>query len=135
MISAENRKLIEAIKAPTEYEELISTIIDSWRDYRTRKGYFQLSFKPVANDKYFCAYVQGAAPRGEGAAIIGFENKHEGLCLVFHQVVVDLKHLTKQTDEDIQNGWRRIHIDKQFTDDEVQHICKLSNQCIDKAFA
>lgn len=76
----------------------------------------------------------GCRSKGAGAAIIGFENRGEGLCLIFHEVVVDLKGLTVQTDEDKDKRRRRIHIDRVFTDAEIQHICKLCYQCFDKVF-
>ena len=134
MIPIENRKLIDAIQVPEEHAELISAIVGKCREYGSQKGYSPISWKAVPNNKYFCAYKQGAAARGEGAAIIGFENRGEGLCLIFHHVVVDLKGLTVQTSIDKDNRWRRIRIDRPFSDEEIQYACKLSYQCFDKVF-
>jgi hypothetical protein len=134
MIPIENRKLVDGIEAPEEHAELLSTINESCRDYGKAKGYLPIAFKPVPRNKYFCAYKQGAATRGEGSAIIGFENRGEGLCLVYHHVVVDLKGLTVQTPTDEEDRWRRIRIDSAFTEEEVRYLCKLAYQCFDKAF-
>ena len=135
MIPMENMKLIESIGAPQEHAEFIFTVMDAGRQYAKRKGYAPMPFRSVPQRQYFCAYKQGASPRGEGLAIFGFENKGEGLCLVFHHVVVDLKGLTIQTPTDVKNRWRRIRIDRLFSPDEIDSICKLACQCIDKAFA
>lgn len=133
MISVENRRLIEAIKAPEEHAELISTVVEAWKQYAKQKGYYPFKIgEPVG--KYFCAYKQGAAPKGQGGAIVGFENFGEGLCLIFHHVVFDSKGLTVQTSTDKENRRRRIRIDRAFDADDIQHICKLSFQCIDKVF-
>ncbi len=135
MISPENLKLIESIGAPQEHAEFISTVMDAGRQYAKRKGYAPMPFRPVTQSKYFCAYKQGGASRGEGLAVFGFENRGEGLCLVFHHVVVDLKRLTMQTDTDVKNRRRRIRVDRSFSDEEIESICKMACQCIDKAFA
>lgn len=72
----ENRKLIDAIQAPEEHAELISTIIEGCRGYGRQKGYSPIMWNPVADSKYFCAYKQGAAARGReqqssGLRIVG----------------------------------------------------------------
>ena len=134
MISNENQKLIDALQTPVKYHELISEIVDNCRLYGKEKGYSPLSWKPVPNNKYFCAYKQGASGRGEGAAIIGFENRGEGLCLIFHHVVFDSKGLSVQTPSDLENRWRRVKLERPFSEDEEKYLCKLAFQCFDRVF-
>jgi len=134
MVSIENRKLIDAIEAPEEHAEFVSRVIDNCRSYCKEKRYFPVSFNPVPKNKYFCAYKQGGSARGEGEAIIGFSNQGEGLNIVFHHVVVDLKGFTIKRTTDKDKHWRRLWINRQFNEEEIQYICKLAYQCFDKVF-
>lgn len=133
MISADNQKLIDAIKVPEEYAEIVSTILDRCRDYAKQKRYYPLIFNSPPGNNYFCAYKQLASTRGEGEAIIGFVNQGDGLWIIFHHVIVDLKRLTVMLPKD-KKHWRRIKIDRNFSEDEIQYICKLAYQCFDKMF-
>lgn len=134
MLPSDSQQLVKAIEAPEAHWEFISTIVAKCREYGRTKGYSPIALHSVPKSKYFCAYKQLASARGEGAPIICFENRGEGLCLVFHHVIYDSKGLTIQTTRDKENRRRRIRIDRVFTEDELDHICRLCFQCFDKVF-
>lgn len=128
------QKLIDSIGVPPEHAGFLAGIVSHAIGYAKQKGYSPFGFDSVPPNRYFCGYKIGAAARGHGAAIIGFPKEGSGLSLVFHYVVFDSKKITIKTQRDLDEGWSRIRIDREFTDEEVQHICKLVNQAMDRAF-